>query len=305
MRKPNLLDLDLRLLKVFQTIVEEGGLTPAAYQLNVSVPTISNQLADLEARLGFTLCYRGRTGFALTEEGAQLYEAHGSLLSDLERFSEQVGEIGRSLVGSVHISTLSAMLEIPQVPLVKALQRFKDRSAHTTITLDIQPASAIEELLVNDAADVGISLHQRTIGNCDQRVLTQERLSLFCGRAHPLFGQKLDESQADHVLSYERSYRDYLRFSDGRRRKRLGVHTARANDLESIAILILTGRFLGYLPDQYARHWVSRGEMQAILPEHFSYENSIVLLTKRNKRLSKAVNAFIEDLLLEMELNAA
>ena len=53
-------DIDLRLLRLFITVVQTGGFTAAANQRNVGRPTISTQMADLETRLGMRLCERGR-----------------------------------------------------------------------------------------------------------------------------------------------------------------------------------------------------------------------------------------------------
>jgi DNA-binding transcriptional LysR family regulator len=58
--------LDLRLLRIFVTIVEAGGFAAAQGELNLALSTISSHVAALEARLGMTLCRRGRSGFHLT-----------------------------------------------------------------------------------------------------------------------------------------------------------------------------------------------------------------------------------------------
>ena len=46
---------DLRLLRVFQTIVQSGGISAAEIALDVGRSTISRQLSDLELRLGMKL----------------------------------------------------------------------------------------------------------------------------------------------------------------------------------------------------------------------------------------------------------
>ena len=48
-------------LVLFTRIVEAGSLSAAAREANVSQPTVSKQLADLEARLGRNCC-NGRPG---------------------------------------------------------------------------------------------------------------------------------------------------------------------------------------------------------------------------------------------------
>ena len=55
-------DLDLKLLKLFKTVVECGGFAAAETELNISRSTISIHMSKLEARLGLSLCQRGRSG---------------------------------------------------------------------------------------------------------------------------------------------------------------------------------------------------------------------------------------------------
>jgi DNA-binding transcriptional LysR family regulator len=67
--------VDLRLLRVFATVVEARGFTAAQTILNVSGSTISNQISALETRLGVKLCRRGRAGFKLTEDGELIFSS--------------------------------------------------------------------------------------------------------------------------------------------------------------------------------------------------------------------------------------
>ena len=62
-------DMDMRLLKVFKTVVDCGGMTAAEHELNIGTSTVSRHIKDLETRLGLVLCRRGRAGFALTAGG--------------------------------------------------------------------------------------------------------------------------------------------------------------------------------------------------------------------------------------------
>ena len=58
-------DVDLKLLRVFATIVKCGGFSAAQAALNAGPSTISEQMSHLETRLGVKLCQRGRSGFHL------------------------------------------------------------------------------------------------------------------------------------------------------------------------------------------------------------------------------------------------
>ncbi|MDU1797383.1 MAG: HTH-type transcriptional activator BauR, partial [Pseudomonas aeruginosa] len=83
-------DFDIRLLRIFKTIVECGSFSAAESTLGLSRSAISLHMGDLEKRLGMRLCQRGRAGFALTDEGREVYRATQTLLAALEGFRAEV-----------------------------------------------------------------------------------------------------------------------------------------------------------------------------------------------------------------------
>lgn len=72
-------DPDLHLLRLFVTVAEAGGFSAAQGLLGLSQPTISQRMAQLETRLGYRLCSRGKGGFRLTEKGRMLLDEHPSI----------------------------------------------------------------------------------------------------------------------------------------------------------------------------------------------------------------------------------
>lgn len=294
--KRSLLDIDLKLLKIFKHIVEHHSLTLAANELNISVSSVSNQLTDLEHRLGLILCRRGRGGFELTDEGRLVYEAHEDLLRDLGGFSSRIGDITQSLVGEVRLSLVSALLDTSSLPLDRAMRAFKSRSKFTTISLGIHAARVIEEQILDESVDIGISVHQRNIPELSQEIIGAEPIAFYCGNEHPLFDVDPTDLTEEIVMQHERCFRDYMRYSDGSRRRRSQLHTAQSNELEGVAMLVLSGLYLGHLPARYAARWETKGLMRQVMPSRFNYENKVVLVTKSNRSQSKVVRAMIEDL---------
>ena len=64
--------MDLRILRYFLAVAEEGNITRASERLHVSQPALSTQLAALEDELGQKLFERGARGIELTEKGVAL-----------------------------------------------------------------------------------------------------------------------------------------------------------------------------------------------------------------------------------------
>jgi LysR family transcriptional activator of nhaA len=77
-------------LHQFWTVVREGGVTRASEKLNVSQPTVSTQIRDLESALGEKLLTRSGRTVALTEIGRRVY-----------RYADEIFGLGNELVESV------------------------------------------------------------------------------------------------------------------------------------------------------------------------------------------------------------
>src|ERR1700712_5093561 len=69
--------------RLFVRLVDAGGLSAAARQLNSSPPAMSRRLAALEDRLGVRLVERTARRFLLTAEGGLLYERAVRIVAEM------------------------------------------------------------------------------------------------------------------------------------------------------------------------------------------------------------------------------
>ena len=95
-------------LYYFWIVGREGGVVRAAEELNVSQPTISNQLKELERNLGHRLFERVGRGIRLTEAGRvafnyanEMFSLGQELLNDMEH--QPVGPALRLTVGVLDV----------------------------------------------------------------------------------------------------------------------------------------------------------------------------------------------------------
>ena len=70
--------------------------------------------------------------------------------------------------------------------------------------------------------------------------------------------------------------------------------------MEAQAILILSGAYLGYLPEHYAAEWQAQGLVRPLLPQQLAYEALFVLITRRGSAPVAVVRQFVDDLLLSL-----
>jgi len=131
--------LDLTHLKYFQAIAEHGSLTAAAKKLQVSQPTLTVAMRNLEERLGTTLLLRSRSGVLLTATGKELLGHADDIFALLERAEQRITGLESEDVGSFVIGcheSLGAYF-LPEF-MIGFLQ------AHPRIEVNLSNASSAE-----------------------------------------------------------------------------------------------------------------------------------------------------------------
>jgi DNA-binding transcriptional LysR family regulator len=297
-------DMDLRLLKVFKSVVECGGMAAAELELNIGTSTVSRHVKDLETRLGLVLCRRGRAGFALTPEGQRVYQHTLSLLSAVDGFRSSIDDIHSRMGGQLEIAVFDKTASNPQARIAQAIERFVQQAPAVTLSLHVASLNTIERGLIDGQFHVGVVPTHRHSQSLSYADLFGETMHLYCGRQHPLFG-------AEHAsLSWE-SLRTYPFAGLGHHSPNMEfshranlTRSATGSDEEAIALLILSSQFLGFLPDHYAQRFAQHGLMQAIAPQRFHYLCRFVSVLRRSPQPSRAAQLFHECLLLAHEASA-
>ena len=99
------MELEVRHLRLVQTVATLGSLTAAAGQLNLTQSALSHQLRDIEDRLGTPLFLRRSRRMIPTAAGQHLIETAGRVLADLARTEAQVRDIATERQGLLRVAT--------------------------------------------------------------------------------------------------------------------------------------------------------------------------------------------------------
>ncbi|WP_166836587.1 LysR family transcriptional regulator [Rheinheimera pleomorphica] len=286
-------DVDLRLLRIFVTIVECGGLSAAESRLNIGRSTISAHLSDLEIRLGVTLCKRGRSGFELTETGRITYQASLELLQQCEAFASTVAGSKHKLSGRVSLAVIDTLVSDPRCGVAQAIAALKQKSDSIQFDLYVCEAREVETAVANDRSLLGIGVSRHPIRGLDYTPLFNETNYLYCGSDHPLFA--CDAHAVSKLLPQaEVISSNYMRDKERRNDGLNYQNSAIAYHDEGIAHLILSGKFIGYLPEHYASYWVEKGLFKAIMPQKYCYQIPVMLITSNNHASSPLAQAMID-----------
>lgn len=288
-------DYSLRNLRTFCAVAEHGGFGGAQVVLGVGPSVISTHLRDLEVTLGFTLCQRGRSGFALTQKGEAVYHEIKRMLSSLEACEANIGALRRVLSGHLRIGIVDSEADNPDLPVHRAIRRFFGRAQDVRLTLEVGTPEALGKGLQTGDIHVAIGPFPQRAVNIDYRPVYVERHELYCGRDHPLYGLANDDITCDRIARHPMTVRPYLQ------RAELGglrdpLVTASVSNMEAQAILIRSGHFLGFLPVHFARKWTESGEMRAITSPGLGWDSQFYIAMRVQPEPTEITQRFTADL---------
>ncbi len=106
-------EMELRHLRYFLTVADEGSFTKAAEKLLIAQPPLSRQIRDLEEELDAPLFIRKNHGVALTEAGVRFRQYASQIVALSDRSVEDIRDMSEGLQGILYLATVEA--KAPQI----------------------------------------------------------------------------------------------------------------------------------------------------------------------------------------------
>jgi len=172
----------LRHVRYFLAVAEHANFTRAAEALHVSQPTLSQQIKQLEDRLGTQLLDRSGRTIQLTDSGTAYLHYARRALQDLEAGQRAIHDVRDLSRGSLRLAMTPTFTSYLIGPLV---ERFNTRYPNITLSIREMAQEQIELLLNADELDVGIAFDDTRSPDIEAQVLWVEALALVVGKAHP------------------------------------------------------------------------------------------------------------------------
>ena len=290
----NVQDTDIKLLRIFRQIVESGGFSPAQAALNMSASSISSHMSQLESRVGGRLCERGHGEFSLTEHGRNVLAASDELFLQLDSFQSAVAKSQNRLVGELRLGMIDNGITHPDERILEAINKFHENAPDATINLATYDYYGLEPNVVDGHIHIAIGLCLHRYNNLDYTPLFDERHLLYCGKKNPLFDTSPKKLNAEDI-----SQASYVSWGDG---DKLFENDWSFNEVaysahpEGVAYFVLSGQFIGFMPDHYAQQWVDKGLIKPLLEDTYQRIANYYLIARNNDQQQEIVEAFIQAL---------
>ncbi|MCG2585801.1 LysR substrate-binding domain-containing protein [Massilia sp. TS11] len=169
--------MELRQLRYFVAIVNQGSLSRAAQVLHIAQPALTQQLRQLEDELGAQLLHRTAQGVSSTEAGKLFYEHALAILKQVADAASAVTQTAASPAGHVTLGLPHSISGALALPLLQAVQ-----SQYPDITLQLSEelSGNLIDQLKSGRVNLAVLFDDGQLGNFATTPLVEEEL-MFIG----------------------------------------------------------------------------------------------------------------------------
>jgi len=170
--------MELKHLKHFVAVAEDGSISAAARRLGLAQPALSRQIMALEQDLGVTLLERGARSFALTAAAETLVTDARKLLEYCDAMTQRVRVAASGLPLRIGYSPSLAADFLPM-----AIERFSQLHPGVRVSLHEVSSLEMQRLLLTGKLDLIVTvpcapadaIHWTTIRECGWRLAVSPR----------------------------------------------------------------------------------------------------------------------------------
>jgi DNA-binding transcriptional LysR family regulator len=281
-------------MKVFVKVAEAGSLSGAARALDMSNPSVTRHIGDLEAYLHARLFNRSTRRLSLTETGAAYLERCRQVLQDLEDATLAAGAGAAKPVGTLRVN---APVSFAVNYLARSLPEYGQR--YPQVKLDLTLSDRVVDL-VEEGYDVAIRIMRAQENSALVARQVASARSLVCAAPAYLKKQgtpRTPEDLAGHIcLNYSySSTRDSWQFMrDGK------VHAARvkgvlvANNGDFLSQAAIAGMGIIMQPSFIVGDAVRKKRLVPLLSDYEHPVLPIYAVYPSRQHLSAKVRTFVD-----------
>lgn len=146
--------MELRHIRYFLAVAEEGNFTRAANRLHIAQPPLSQQIKALEEEIGTRLFVRTPHGAELTDAGKALYQQVSGVPQQLQLAKETALKAAKGETGKLRLGITGTAALHPAIPAV--IRQYRRRYPEVELTIEEANSLALAEGLSSDRLDAAI-----------------------------------------------------------------------------------------------------------------------------------------------------
>lgn len=287
--------MELKQMKYFLCLAEEGNVTRAARQLNIVQPALSMQIAKLEAGFGKKLFHRAAHGVSLTPAGETLVRLAAPIVREAARASEEMAQLDGRISGRVKIGLITS---VAQTTLAASSAKVAKKYPDVHLTVCEGYTETLVEWVVTGQLDVAVvNVPKRRLPLASYPLVDEEMVFGYRTGSDISIPKGLrfeDLPRFDLVIP---SKRHGLRLVLDTRAAEVGIELMprlEIDTLSAIAEVVATTQLVTVLPSIALQQMLVDGRVSARLFARPGISRSIAAVFHPRRVISAASNAVIE-----------
>lgn len=280
-------------MTMFVRVVEAGGISRAADQLDIAKSAISRRLSALETRLGVGLLNRTTRTSSLTEAGQNFYEHAVRIINDVDELNNVTKDSRCKLEGTL---TLAAPLSFGLTHLSPAIDLFTKQHPNLSIDIDFSDRQI-------DLVEEGFDLAFR-IANLEDSTLVARKICpiqlLLCASPDYLKENGIPETPADlkehQYLRYKRPGKPVIKLKD-KNNKEHSVKVSpklTANNGDFLRDMAIAGHGIVTTPTFISWKALATGDLVPILTDYKLPQLNAYAVYPQTRYLSQRARVLID-----------
>ena len=287
--------MDVRGLEVFLSVAKHLNYTRAGEEVNLSQPSVSVRIRQLEDELGTKLFEQLGKKVSLTEAGLVLIPHARRVITAVENAQAAIDELLGLERGTLRIgaSTTPGMYLVPQV-----IARFHDQYPKIEIHLGIKDTQQIEEAVIRNEFDFGFVGGHLAGDEVDVIPWVTDRLVLIVAPDHPFAKKrsiKSDDLRNEKFVLRERGSATRAALRSRLELSRLEIDPVmEMENPESVKKAVQSGLGMAFISRFAVEAELKTRSLIVIRVRGLRIDRELKIVFRRDKHLGRAAKAFIE-----------
>jgi len=280
---------------VFIRVVEAGGISKAADQLNIAKSAVSRRLSELESRVQTKLIQRTTRRFHLTEEGRVFYEKATHLVAAFDELQLDLIKDEEHLKGRL---TVSIPLSFGIRHMYKAIDAFRKKYPDVTLNIDL---SDREVNMVEDGIDVAFRIGELQDSSLQARKIMPIDLVMAASPEYlSAFSENptIDDVNKMTFLRYSPDPFSVIKLMSpkGEQETVTMQWDLQSNNGDFLLQMAVLGHGVILMPEFICGKELASGQLVPLLKPYRFHESFAYAVYPQNKYLSKNSRVFIDHL---------
>lgn len=296
--------MEIKQLEYFLAVCKELHFTRAAEQLNISQPSLSQQIRILENEIGMPLFNRVGKKISITETGKMLLDHSRNIFFELEKIHHNVEDLQNLDTGQV---TIGGFLTVVTHLLPSAVLRYHELYPKIKLSILGLRSDEIYEQLIEGDLDLGILMQDKN-NKYEKKLqsipLFTEKLALAVPATHELANEdtvSLEVLKDTSNILFPKTYHTRQILDD--HCYALGFELQsflEMTTMESIMTMIANGAGVSVLSTAYLKFKQVKN-IKVIPIEGLAPIGDLHIYYARDKYMTRATRAFIDELLFSID----